>query len=70
MRVIGVQAKDIFFKIELTLTEIMMLRDALNRGTFDVDGTDHDQVESNNFLTEEFYRFLDDIATKGETYGS
>ena len=58
MKIIDVYPKDVHVVIELSLSEVKMLLDALDRAELRYSGEKPEEVESTKFVAEMFYSTL------------
>jgi len=59
--VIRVAPKDIFVNIEMSLSEVRLLHQALGIATIDYDGNNEREKESATYAKTTFFPFLDDL---------
>ncbi len=62
LKVINVEAKDIHVTLEMSLTELRQLRDALNATTVEVNSEEEPRIAlAAKFLTAEFFPFINEL---------
>ncbi len=62
LKVVNVEAKDIHVTLEMSLTELRQLRDALNATTIEVNSEEEPRIAlAANYLTAKFFPFINEL---------